>query len=533
MTENLERLKKSRRAHCTVATRLNNEAKTITDRPGQNVSEEELIRLEQIWTLLTKIVVPVTHESKSSKLDRWHRKTRWGDRRIRRLRRQERTTCWPNQPLCHVQKNPSQNFNTTISNRTVHHQREAAEAGIANFLWRLVETSFFDQFNGAVTSNSQITDTQNLQYLKTSVEGDAAELLTSLQITDANVSTACDILKKRYDSKRLIFRAHVHAIVSQKPVTDGNPKALRDLMKTIKEQRSALSNLGQTVDNQDIFFVYLIAEKLPAHTRKCWELSSPGRNHQRYLDMKKFMEERTRAIEAATQQSASTINMKPTNSPQLSFHKFHSNISTSVNTTCERCNKNHKIYQYQSFKALWVQDRAQFIKTKRLCFNCLRLGHQSEQCNGSSCRKCKRKHNSLLHLEANNISGTASTAPTVTTSSTSPQEASNQEAKTVNKNKEKFIAAAQSQNEEEEEVVLPTAIVSVDKNGKKWYQSHSRLRIPKQPHHGRCSTTPWIEEKADGRVVGLGAQEVNNSKGSATLILKRKMKTPSASEILS
>ena len=54
MTENLKRLKKSRPAHRTVATRLNNEAKKITDRPGQNVSEEELIQLEQISTLLTK-----------------------------------------------------------------------------------------------------------------------------------------------------------------------------------------------------------------------------------------------------------------------------------------------------------------------------------------------------------------------------------------------------------------------------------------------------------------------------------------------
>ena len=54
MTENFERLKKSRTGHRTVATRLNNEAKTITDRPGQNVSEEELTRLEQISTLLTK-----------------------------------------------------------------------------------------------------------------------------------------------------------------------------------------------------------------------------------------------------------------------------------------------------------------------------------------------------------------------------------------------------------------------------------------------------------------------------------------------
>ena len=44
MTENLERLKNSRTAHRTDAIILNKEAKTITESPGQNVSEEELIR---------------------------------------------------------------------------------------------------------------------------------------------------------------------------------------------------------------------------------------------------------------------------------------------------------------------------------------------------------------------------------------------------------------------------------------------------------------------------------------------------------
>ena len=178
-------------------------------------------------------------------------------------------------------------------------------------------TSFFDQFNGAVTSYSQITDSQKLQYLKTSVKGDAAKLLTFLQITDANFSTSCDILRNRYDNKRLILRAHVYAIVSQKPVTIENPKALRDLMEKVEEHRLALRSLGQPVDDQDIFFVYLIAEKFPAETRKCWELSSRGRDPQRYHDMKDFMEERTRALEAATQQSASAIDKKPTSSPQL------------------------------------------------------------------------------------------------------------------------------------------------------------------------------------------------------------------------
>ena len=152
------------------------------------------------------------------------------------------------------------------------------------------------------------------------------------------------------------------------------------------------------------------------------------------------MEERSRALEAATQQSVSAIDKKPTSSPQI--RKFQSHIATSVTTTCEYCDDNHKTYQSQSFKELSVQDRAQLIKTKGFCFSCLRLGHRSEQSNVSTYKKCKREHNSLLHLEANNNSRTASTAPTVTTSSTSPQEASSQASETVNKSREKFTAAA-------------------------------------------------------------------------------------------
>ena len=120
------------------------------------------------------------------------------------------------------------------------------------------------------------------------MNGNAAKLFTPLQITDANFSTVCDIPMNRYNNKRLILRAHVHAIVSQKPVTNEKPKALRDPMEIFEEHRLAVSNLGQPLDDQDIFFVYLIAEKLPAETRKCGEFSSLGKNPQRYLDMQKL-----------------------------------------------------------------------------------------------------------------------------------------------------------------------------------------------------------------------------------------------------
>ena len=70
-------------------------------------------------------------------------------------------------------------------------------------------TSFFDLFTSSVDSNSTLTNSQKLQYLKASLTGDAAKLLSSFTVTDNNYEPALDVLKKRYDNPRMIARAHV------------------------------------------------------------------------------------------------------------------------------------------------------------------------------------------------------------------------------------------------------------------------------------------------------------------------------------
>ena len=52
-------------------------------------------------------------------------------------------------------------------------------------------------------------------------------------------------------------------------------------METTEEHRLALFVHGQPVDQQDIFFVYLLTERLPIATRKAWKISTRGREPQR------------------------------------------------------------------------------------------------------------------------------------------------------------------------------------------------------------------------------------------------------------
>lgn len=43
------------------------------------------------------------------------------------------------------------------------------------------------------------------------------------------------------------------------------------------------------------------------------------------------------------------------------------------------------------------------VKSMGLCYNCLRLNHLVDECHSGTCKKCKRKHQTLLHFEGNSI----------------------------------------------------------------------------------------------------------------------------------
>ncbi|KAJ8976819.1 hypothetical protein NQ317_008713 [Molorchus minor] len=67
---------------------------------------------------------------------------------------------------------------------------------------------------------------------------------------------------------------------------------------------------------------------------------------------------------------------------------------------CTFCKGEHYIQDCAEFLQLDVNDRIENVKKLRLCINCLRPGHMVKQCRSSSCRNCKSRHNSLLHLES-------------------------------------------------------------------------------------------------------------------------------------
>jgi len=69
---------------------------------------------------------------------------------------------------------------------------------------------------------------------------------------------------------------------------------------------------------------------------------------------------------------------------------------------CPMCGRSHPLYRCEMFKSKPVEERAEFVKKKWICFNCINsVEHSSRSCKSSVCCRapeCGKPHHTLLHL---------------------------------------------------------------------------------------------------------------------------------------
>ena len=66
------------------------------------------------------------------------------------------------------------------------------------------------------------------------------------------------------------------------------------------------------------------------------------------------------------------------------------------------CTKLYRLMDCDVFKAKSLDERKEYAKTEKLCFNCFDKGHSLKDCNSKyRCRvsNCNKKHHSLIHYE--------------------------------------------------------------------------------------------------------------------------------------
>lgn len=89
--------------------------------------------------------------------------------------------------------------------------------------------SFYDIFNKTIGGNLSITDSQRFQYFKTSLTGEASDIIDALKISGENYSVAWELLRERYDNLRLTVNAHLRTIFDLPSMVKENSHELRQI----------------------------------------------------------------------------------------------------------------------------------------------------------------------------------------------------------------------------------------------------------------------------------------------------------------
>lgn len=167
-----------------------------------------------------------------------------------------------------------------------------------------------------------------------------------------------------------------------------------------------------TVENWDPFIVYFVVTRLDTETHRLWENHDSQINQDElatWPQLVTFLESRFRSqemVEGArhTAKPSHQIVKSTVSKPRV-FHT--STQGETSDPRCAMCEGQHFIYNCKTFLQYPVDERQNIIQSKRLCFNCLSSAHSVKKCRHSTCcKKCGRRHHSLLHRERDNRQST-------------------------------------------------------------------------------------------------------------------------------
>ncbi|GAB0086709.1 hypothetical protein DMENIID0001_008640 [Sergentomyia squamirostris] len=253
--------------------------------------------------------------------------------------------------------------------------------------WR----SFHDMFKALVDSQINTPDAQKMNYLKNSLDGEALQVIDHLPLVNANYKIAWDILSEKYDDLYSMAHSHIDTFLSQNGIQKPSAPGIRKLQTTSSSILQALDALN--VQNRDPWLINIILKKLDNETQVLWARQNL-RKLATWQEFSDFLQERYKSLE-----TCGAVNPKESSAshPDNKHPKKAKCGVTNINSTCQMCKSNHKLFRCRDFLKMPASSRLDVVIREGVCKNCLSESHPLNQCGFSPCTHCSQKHNRLLH----------------------------------------------------------------------------------------------------------------------------------------
>jgi len=258
--------------------------------------------------------------------------------------------------------------------------------------------TFANPFKANIHNNSSLSSSHKLQYLKSCLQGDAANTVKSITSADANFSEAWRLLKSQYDNKCEIITSHLKHLLFQSPLNHESAASLQELLNKSLESRHSLKLLEQETAKWDAVLVVILVEKFDSATKAEWARSLKGISPPTFAELQDFIIQHIRTLHAkgSSQQSLAKVSVHNSASATRAIHTHHATVQPS----CQHCRGGHQLFQCNILKNMTPDKRHDVVKSLHKCLNCLRDGHSYKECRSASrCRLCNKPHNTFLHFD--------------------------------------------------------------------------------------------------------------------------------------
>ena len=257
--------------------------------------------------------------------------------------------------------------------------------------------TFWDSFDSAIHSNTDIANIDKFNYLKSLIEGQASKAIQRLILTNDNYDTAVKILEERFGKRQQIVSSHMDELLKIPSCTNDKVHSLRLVYDKISVHTRGLATLGISANQYGSLFIPVIMSKLPNEIR----LQIARKSTQDVWAIDELLDIIKKEVEARE----ATERIKADNTQQRG-NKSYGHHSTAgsflskedqkANTVrCAYCKELH--FSASCTKVTDPEKRKEILRNTNRCINCLRVGHRVSNCqNFKCCRHCKQRHHQSI-----------------------------------------------------------------------------------------------------------------------------------------
>ncbi|XP_028159300.1 uncharacterized protein LOC114352054 [Ostrinia furnacalis] len=131
--------------------------------------------------------------------------------------------------------------------------------------------SFRDVFKSLVHDNTSLSNVNKCQYLKSSLRGEAENLVKQIAVSEVNYEIMWEMLNNRYNNKRSIVNTYIGKLFNLKRIQTESAKNIREILDVTTECLAVLKSIGLPTESWDDIVVYTIIQKLDIESHRMFE----------------------------------------------------------------------------------------------------------------------------------------------------------------------------------------------------------------------------------------------------------------------